>query len=110
MVLNRLPFNFASLNKTKTMLDFNVTLKGLDGQEVKDEKNAPITVGKMLANQLAFTNKGDALKLFNWAQKMYNGETLDLDKSDESVLKEFVKNNEQLTVLAKAQILTVLKD
>lgn len=91
------------------MLDFNVNLKGLDGQEVKDGDKA-ITVGKMLANQLAFANKGDALKMFNWAQKMYNGETLDLDKSDESVLKEFVKNNEQLTVLAKAQILNVFKD
>lgn len=92
------------------MLDFNVTLKGLDGQEVRDEKDSPITVGKMLANQLAFTNKGDALKLFSWAQKMYNGEALDLDKSDEAVLKELIKSNEQLTVLAKAQILTVFKD
>jgi hypothetical protein len=92
------------------MLDFNANLKGLDGQEIKDEKNEVITLGKMLANQLAFTGKGDALKLFNWAQKMYNGEVLDLDKSDEGVLKEFIKNNEQLTVLAKAQLLTVFKD
>jgi hypothetical protein len=92
------------------MLDFNANLKGLDGQEIKDEKNEVITLGKMLANQLAFTGKGDALKLFSMAQKMYNGEVLDLDKSDEGVLKEFIKNNEQLTVLAKAQLLTVFKD
>lgn len=92
------------------MLDFNQSLKGLDGKEIKDEKDEVITLGKMLANQLAFTGKGDALKLFTWAQKMYNGETLDLDKSDEGVLKEFIKSNEQLTVLAKAQLLTVFKD
>ena len=92
------------------MLDFNGTLKGLDGKEVLDEKSEVITLGKMLANQLAFTGKGDALKLFNWAQKMYNGEALDLDKSDEGVLKEFIKNNEQLTILAKAQLLSVFKD
>lgn len=92
------------------MLDFNQNLKGLDGKEIKDETGEVITLGKMLANQLAFTGKGDALKLFNWAQKMYNGETLDLDKSDESVLKELIKSNEQLTVLAKAQLLTVFKD
>lgn len=92
------------------MLDFNQNLKGLDGKDIKDEKDEVITLGKMLANQLAFTGKGDALKLFNWAQKMYNGEALDLDKSDESVLKEFIKSNEQLTVLAKAQLLTVFKD
>jgi hypothetical protein len=92
------------------MLDFNQSLKGLDSKEIKDEKDEVITLGKMLANQLAFTGKGDALKLFNWAQKMYNGEVLDLDKSDEGVLKEFIKSNEQLTVLAKAQLLSVFKD
>ena len=45
----------------------------------------------------------------SWAQKMYGGEKLDLDPSDESTLKEFVKSNEQLTVLAKAQILSAFK-
>lgn len=91
------------------MLDFNQTLKGLDGKEVKEGDNA-LTLGKLLANQLAFTNKGDALKLFTWAQKCWNGESLDLDKSDEQTLKDFIKNNEQLTVLAKAQLLEVFKD
>lgn len=98
------------VTKYTFMLDFNQTLKGLDGQEVKDEKSEAITLGKMLAGQLAFSNKGDALKLFNWAQKMYNGEPLELDKSDEATLKTFVKDNEQLTILAKAQLLSVFKD
>ena len=92
------------------MLDFNKPLTGLDGTEVKDEKNESIPVGKLLASQLAGSNKGDSLKLFTWAQKIYNGETLDLDKSDESTLKEFIKSNEQLTVLAKAQVLGCFKD
>ena len=47
--------------------------------------------------------------MFTWAQKIYNGETLDLDPSDESTLKEFIKSNEALTVLAKAQLLSVFK-
>lgn len=92
------------------MLDFNKALKGLDGQEVKDEKNESLPVGKLLASQLASANKGDALKMFTWAQKVYAGETLDLDKSDEGTLKEFIKSNEQMTVLAKAQLLEVFKD
>lgn len=92
------------------MLDFNQTLKGLDGQEVKDADGSGITLGKLLSGLLASANKGDALKLFTWAQKLYNGEALDLDPSDSSTLKEFVKNNEQLTVLAKAQLLSVFKD
>ena len=92
------------------MLDFNQPLIGLDGTTVKDEKGESLPVGKLLAGQLASANKGDALKMFTWAQKIYNGETLDLDKSDEGTLKDFVKNNEQLTVLAKAQILGSFKD
>jgi hypothetical protein len=92
------------------MLDFNKALKGLDGQDVKDEKNESLPVGKLLASQLASANKGDALKMFTWAQKVYAGEALDLDKSDEGTLKEFIKSNEQMTVLAKAQLLEVFKD
>ena len=91
------------------MLDFNQALKGLDGTEVKDMDGTSVTLGKLLSSQLASANKGDALKMFTWAQKIYNGETLDLDPSDESTLKDFIKSNEQLTVLAKAQLLSVLK-
>lgn len=92
------------------MLDFSTKLTGLDGQTVTDFDGKEITLGKLLASQLASTNKGDALKLFTWAQKVYNGEPLDLDPSDAATLKEFIKGNEQLTVLAKAQLLTVFKD
>jgi hypothetical protein len=92
------------------MLDFSKQLVGLDGAPVKDIDDKAITLGKLLSSQLAQSNKGDALKLFTWAQKCYNGETLDLDPSDESTLKEFIKNNEQLTVLAKAQLLSVFKE
>jgi hypothetical protein len=90
------------------MLDFNQPLKGLDGTTIKDgEKD--FTLGRLLSAQLAGANKGDALKLFNWAQKLYNGEPLDLDQSDTETLKQFVKDNESLTVLGKAQILSVFK-
>ncbi len=92
------------------MLDFTKELLGLDGIAVKDQDNKVITLGKLLSSQLASANKGDALKLFTWAQKCYNGEVLDLDPSDTATLKEFIKNNESLTVLAKAQLLSVFKD
>lgn len=92
------------------MLDFTKPLVGLDGVSVKDIDDKEITLGKLLSGQLAQANKGDALKLFTWAQKCYNGEQLDLDPSDTQTLKEFIKNNESLTVLAKAQLLSVFKD
>lgn len=92
------------------MLDFTKPLVGLDGNPVRDIDDKEITLGKLLSGQLAQSNKGDALKLFTWAQKCFNGEQLDLDPSDTQTLKDFIKNNESLTVLAKAQLLSVFKD
>lgn len=89
------------------MLDFNGKLLALDGKPVLDETKQEITLGKMLANQIAFSGKGDALKLFGWAQKMYANEVLDLDATDTETLKSLIKDNDQMTILAKAQLLEV---
>jgi hypothetical protein len=89
------------------MLDFTNSLVGLDGSTIKDETGKELSLGKLLSGQLANTTKGDALKLFTWAQKLYNDQPLDLDPSDRSTLKEFITSNETLTVLAKAQLLSV---
>jgi len=65
----------------------------------------------MLAGALASSSKGDALKFWDWAKKLFKGEPLDLDKSDQETLKSFVKESESFTVLAKAQILEIfIKD
>jgi hypothetical protein len=89
-------------------MNFNKALVGLDGIAAKETDDKDLTVGRVLAGRLISASRGDALKMFSWAQKLYNGKALDLDKSDIETLKEFVKNDEQLTVLAKAQILMVL--
>jgi hypothetical protein len=89
------------------MLDFTKSLTGLDGSVIKDETGKEVSLGKLLSGQLANTNKGDALKLFTWAQKCYNDQPLDLDPSDRATLKDFIIGNENLTVLAKAQLLSV---
>jgi hypothetical protein len=89
------------------MLDFTKPLVGLDGSTIKDETGKEVSLGKLLSGQLAGSNKGDALKLFTWAQKLYNDQPLDLDPSDRATLKDFITANETLTVLAKAQLLSV---
>jgi hypothetical protein len=89
------------------MLNFNQTLKGLDNTEVLDASGSPVTLGKLLSSQLANANKGDALKFFTWATKLYNSEELELDLSDTQTLKEFIKSSDSLTILAKAQLLIV---
>lgn len=86
----------------KSEINLNFNFKSLSG-EVKVDENE--TAGKLVANLLAAASKGDALKLFSWAQDLYAGKSLTLDPSDEKTLKEFITNSEQLTILAKAQIL-----
>lgn len=88
-------------------LNFNIPLKQLDGSDLKDG-DKPLTVGRILSGQFASATKGDALKFFTWAQKLYAGEELDLDPSDKDVFKEFVKSSDNLTILVKAQALTIL--
>jgi hypothetical protein len=89
-------------------MNFQKPLIGLDGEVVKDAEGNQIILGKILAGYLVGANKGDALKMFSWAQKLYNGKPVDFDKSDKETLKEFVKSNEQLSILTKAQLLEII--
>lgn len=82
------------------MINLNKTLLDLDGKEIEGGN-----IGKLVAQTLVSAGKGDALKFWHWANKMHNGEVLDLDPTDAEVLKNFIKENETLTILVKAQAL-----
>jgi len=82
------------LNLKKPIID-------LSGKEIENSD-----LGQLLAQMLASAStKENAIKMYYWATKLYAGEELDLDPSDTSILKSFIEGNEQLTVLAKAQLL-----
>jgi hypothetical protein len=85
-------------------LDFNFNLVDLDGNQI-DNANA----GKLLANTLVQQAKGDALKYWEWALGLNKGRILDLDTSDQETLKNFIKDNENFAIIAKAQLLQVFK-
>jgi hypothetical protein len=85
-------------------LNFNFNLVDLDGKEI-DNANA----GKLVANSLVQQSKGDALKFWEWALALNKGEELDLDSSDQETLKNFIKDSENFAIIAKAQLLKVLK-
>ena len=85
-------------------LDFNFNLADLDGQEIENAN-----AGKLLANTLVQQAKGDALKFWEWALALNKGETIDLDTSDQTTLKSFIKDSETLAVLAKGQLLQIFK-
>lgn len=86
-------------------VNLNQSLKGLDGIEMPNGN-----IGKIIANVLVNTTKGDPIKYWGWALKLTNGEELDLDKSDFDTLKEFIKNTEQLPIITKAQSLLLFKE
>lgn len=85
-------------------LDFNFNLTDLEGQEIENAN-----AGKLLAGALVQQSKGDAIKFWELALKLNKGEIVDLDSSDQQLLKSFIKDNESLTVLAKGQMLQVFQ-
>jgi len=86
-------------------INMNVAILGLDGKELPESN-----VGKLVAQMLVNTSKGDALKFFGWAQKLYAGQSLDLDASDTETFRNFIKDNDSMTILSKAQALACFKD
>lgn len=85
-------------------LNFDFLFKDLEGKEIKDAD-----AGKMLGNALATSNKGDAVKTFEMAMKIYNHIEFEVDKSDKQMLVDFVKSNDGLTNLVKAQLLDIIQ-
>lgn len=81
-------------------IDLNKAITDLDGNAIEGSN-----LGKLVAQMLVTSSKGDALKYMAWALKLHAGETLELDPTDKETLKNFIKDHEQLTVLSKAQML-----
>lgn len=81
-------------------IDLNKAITDLDGKEIEGSN-----LGKLVAQMLVSASKGDALKFMSWALKLHAGEVLELDPTDKDVLKGFIKDHEQLTILSKAQML-----
>lgn len=89
-------------------LNFNIPMLNLDGKPTEDTAGDQVQIGKILASELSQAREGDAVKFWDWALKLHRGETLDLDRSDQSTLKEFVKQSKGMAML-KAQLLDVFE-
>ena len=86
-------------------IDLNFPILDLEGKEV-EKSNA----GKIIANVLVNQSQGDALKFWGWALELNKKEPIELDESDFSTLKDFIKNSEALPIITKAQVLRVFND
>lgn len=86
------------------IIDFNKNLIGLDGKPMI-ENDQPIFLSRSLANNLVNGAKGDAIKFYDWALKLYREGVLDLDRRDWEVLKQFVSDLDTVSILYRAQLL-----
>lgn len=75
-----------------------------------DKKETDQSLGKYLGQIMAQDSSSDPLKLAEWAMALYNQEELDLDRSDQKIFEDFVKNTKQLSNLAKYQILEIFDE
>jgi hypothetical protein len=89
----------------KLNLDFQI--KNLDGDAMPSEQ---ANASKVLAGALSSANKGNAIKLHDWALRLWRKEVLEIDKVDKEFLEAFVESTETLTVLAKVPILNAIKE
>ena len=81
-------------------INLNKAITDLDGKDIEGSN-----LGKLVAQMLVSSSKGDALKYMAWALKLHAGESLELDPSDVETLKNFIKDHDQLTILSKAQMI-----
>lgn len=98
--VNNFLSTFAKITKNNNMkINLNVPFVDLEGQEVADSN-----MGKTLANALANSDKGDAIKFWETAIKLQKGEVIDFDTSDQNAIKDFIKAT-PVSNLVKAQLL-----
>lgn len=86
----------------KLNLDLPVT--NLAGEAIEGSN-----LGKIFADVLARSSKGDSIKLMDWALKLFNGQEIEINSEDSLLFKNLVEQNEEITILVKAQILKLLK-
>jgi hypothetical protein len=79
---------------------------GLDSQPLSTAADTPM--GKLLANALAQSSTGPAIKFFDWALNLHAGKTIEIDDADKATLISFVETNPNMNNLVKSQLLREL--
>lgn len=94
-------------------LDLNKQFTGIDGKPLIPQKvvNGSVVddleaghMGKFLATTLANASKGELLKVWPWAQKLFAGNPIEFDLADKIWLSGFIKEHQGMTNLAKFQL------
>lgn len=87
-------------------LNFNFKIKDLAGKAIEGPNG---NAGKLLAQMLSGLNKGNSVKLYDWALKLWNGKPLEIDDTDADVLSGLIDGSEFLTVMGKVPLIEYIK-
>lgn len=88
----------------KISLDFQI--KDLENKDLQGEG---FHSGKIIATSLSQSNKGNSIKLHDWAIKFWNKQDVEIDETDKDVLLGFIETCEGITNLVKAQVQKSIK-
>lgn len=86
-------------------LNFNRKFKDLDEKEIADTQ-MNVTLASDMVNQRV----GDTIKIYELAKRIHKGEVVDLDTSDQKMLRELIETSPELTHIAKYQIYAVFDE
>lgn len=90
-------------------LDFSKPFLLIDGTEAKNPDGSVVVLKTVLANNLVSkTGKDNIIKIFDWALTVQKTGFLELDKADQTTLRELIEKDEHLTYLGKGRLLEIL--
>ncbi len=87
-------------------INLNFQIKDMNGKPMQGEINH---AGKLVSSMIASQSKGNSIKLYDWALKLWNNKALDMDDTDADVLIALIEETDQLTILAKVPIVNYIK-
>lgn len=83
-------------------LDLSSKIKSIDGEDFSE------TFALVLSKILMSSNKGDAIKLYDWAMNLHKDGSIEIDNSDKNILTKFIETTESISILIKGQLLKIL--
>ncbi len=95
------------------IIDCKIPLKNIKGKNITDtgvDGGVMFTIGDALCEILLGSDVGGKMKLFTLAQKLSNYESVEVDASDLSLIKETVKNTKVYGPLIAGQCEILLED
>lgn len=90
-------------------LNFSLPYNNLNGEAFFVEEKKQM-LNEIIGNALVSTNKGEALKFYDWAVRLHKGDVILVDKSDLKKIRDFIEDSETMFILCKAQLLKIIDE